>query len=58
MAYNSPYFYMNSQYPTSGMTPSNNVGWNTQTMSAMGIGMPGQMNIPSYENPNYNNLKR
>lgn len=40
------------------MTPSNNVGWNTQTTSAMGMGMPGQMNIPSYENPNYNNLKR
>lgn len=63
-AYNSPYMYFNSQYPSSGMNPmmgvnSNpNAAWNNPSMNPMGLNLPGQMNVPTYENPNYNNMKK
>lgn len=56
--------YLNSQYPSSGLNQtmgvnSNpNAAWNNPYMNPMGLNMPGQMNVPSYENPNYNNMKR
>jgi hypothetical protein len=56
--------YFNSQYPSSGMnqmmglnsTP--NVGWNNPSMNPMGLNMTGQMNVSSYENPNYNYMMK
>ena len=63
MPYGSPYMYFNSQYPSAGMNPMMSMnpqqtqGWN-QALSGMGMNMPGQMNVPGYDNPNYNNLKK
>lgn len=62
-AYGSPYMYFNSQFPSTGMnqmiglnsTP--NAAWNNPSVNPMGHNMASQMNAPSYENPNYGNLK-